>query len=206
MILINLLPHREAARKRRKDEFYAHLVLAAVAGVLVVGAAYLWYQARISHQEGRNQQLTQAIAKLDLEIKDIATLEAEIESLRARKQAVEDLQGDRNLPVYMMSELVTQLPDGVYLVDIKQVAQAVTIQGYAQSQERVSELLRNITSNSEWMAKNPQLIEIVASDVEVEGGAKRRVSKFTLRVDLIRPSSVNRDNPDDAATPAASKG
>ncbi|GAA6143353.1 PilN domain-containing protein [Hydrogenophaga sp. 5NK40-0174] len=206
MILINLLPHREAARKRRKEEFYVHLFLAAVAGALVVGAAYLWYQARIGHQEDRNLQLTQAIAKLDLEIKDIATLEAEIESLRARKQAVEDLQGDRNLPVYMMEELVTQLPDGVYLVKIEQTAQAVTIQGYAQSQERVSELLRNISTNSQWMGKNPQLIEIVASDVDVDGGAKRRVSKFTLKVDLVRPSSVNADSPEGTPQAAGGKG
>lgn len=187
MILINLLPHREAARKRRKDEFYIHLLFSFITGALIVGGVYLWYQSMISDQEGRNNLLKAEIKKLDAEIKDIATLQAEIDSLRARKQAVEDLQGDRNLPVYMLEELVSSLPDGVYIQNVRQSNLSVLIKGTAQSQERVSELLRNISTKSKWLTK-PDLVEIV-SGVDRGPSGQARVSRFTLRVALVRPST-----------------
>lgn len=194
MILINLLPHREAARKRRKEEFYAHLLLSVLAGALVVGGAYLWYQSMISEQESRNNTLKVAIQKLDEEIKDIAQLQAQIESLRARKQAVEDLQSDRNLPVFMLEELVSQLPDGVYLQSVEQNNLNVLVRGTAQSQERVSELLRNFSTKSKWLSR-PDLIEIVSGNFR-DGKQQSRVSRFVVRVDLVRPS----------ATPTAGEG
>ena len=112
MILINLLPHREAARKRRRETFYATLGLSAVLGGVIAGMAFLWYQAQISSQQSKNGLLQSAITKLEAEIKEISTLQAEIAALRARQQAVEDLQGDRNMPVHLLNELVRQLPDG----------------------------------------------------------------------------------------------
>ena len=144
MILINLLPHREASRKRRKETFYAALGAAALLGGLIAGAAYVWYQAQISGQQSKNTYLQSEIKKLEVDIKEISTLQAEITALRARQQAVEDLQGNRNLPVHLLNELVKQLPDGVYLTSMKQDNQIVTLQGMAQSNERVSELLRNL--------------------------------------------------------------
>ena len=153
MILINLLPHREAARKRRKEVFYATLAAAALLGGLICGGVYVWYQAQISSQQSKNSFLTGKIKELEIQIKDIATLQAEIAALRARQLAVEDLQADRNMPVYLLDELVKQLPDGVYVNSMKQEGSNVAITGVAQSSERVSELLRNLGNNSVWLTK-----------------------------------------------------
>lgn len=200
MILINLLPHREAARKRRRETFYATLGLAAVLGFVLAGATYLWYQAQISGQQAKNSLLQTSIAKLEIEIKEISTLQAEIAALRARQQAVEDLQGDRNMPVHLLNELVRQLPDGVYLTSMKQDNQTVTLQGMAQSNERVSELLRNLGNNSPWLVK-PELVEITSGSVSLSPRDQRRVANFTMRIGLKRPTDAQK--PPAAATPAA---
>lgn len=189
MILINLLPHREAARKRQRESFYATLGASALLGGLVAGAVFGWYQTQISSQQSRNGFLQAEIKRLETQIKDIATLQAEIAALRARQQAVEDLQADRNLPVHLLNELVRQFPDGVYVSSMKQDNQNVTLQGVAQSNERVSELLRNLGNNSPWVAK-PELVEIVAANVNLGPRDQRRVSNFTVRVQLKRPSQA----------------
>ena len=189
MILINLLPHREAARKRRRDVFNISLGTSALVGGLIAGGIFLWYQAQISSQQGKNQMLTSEIKKLEVQIKDIAALEAEIAGLRARQQAVEDLQADRNIPVHLLTELVKQLPDGVYISSMKQDNQLVTLGGVAQSNERVSELLRNLANNTPWFAK-PELIEIVAGNVALSPREQRRVYNFTVRLQLQRASDA----------------
>lgn len=189
MILINLLPHREAARKRKRENFYTALGSAAVIGGLVGGAIFLWYQAQISSQQGKNSYLQAENKRLDNQIKDIATLQAEIASLRARQQAVEDLQADRNLPVHLLNELVKQLPDGVYVSSMRQTDRTVTLQGVAQSNERVSELLRNLANNSPWLTR-PELVEIVAANVNLSQRDQRRVANFTLRLGLKRPADA----------------
>ncbi|MEO7952741.1 MAG: PilN domain-containing protein [Polaromonas sp.] len=190
MILINLLPHREAARKRRREAFFATLGAAAIVGVLIGAATYSWYLSQIDSQRGRNTFLQSQISQLDEQIKDIATLQAEIASLKARQTAVEDLQGNRNLPVYLLSELVRQLPDGVYISSMKQENQTVLITGVAQSNERVSELLRNFANNSAWLTK-PELVEITAGNVALSPRDQRRVANFTMRVGLKRASDPN---------------
>lgn len=187
MILINLLPHREAARKRQKELFFTQLGGSALAGVLVSAAVFLWYQAQIEQQQARNQFLVDETAKLDAEIKDIATLQQQIASLRARQTAVEDLQADRNLPVHMLEELVTQLPDGVFLNTVRQENLSILLTGTAQSQERVSELLRNLGNNSPWLTR-PELVEIVSGSAALAGREQRRVSNFTVRATLKRPA------------------
>lgn len=187
MILINLLPHREAARKRRREAFFATLGAAALVGLLIGGATYWWYQSQIDNQRGRSTFLQTEITRLDEQIKDIATLQAEIASLKARQTAVEDLQGDRNLPVYLLSELARQLPDGVYINSMKQENQTVLLTGVAQSNERVSELLRNLANNSAWLTK-PELVEITAGSVALSARDQRRVAIFTMRVVLKRAS------------------
>lgn len=189
MILINLLPHREAARKRRKDQFFTQLGLSALLGGVVCGAVFTWYQGQIAAQQSRNQFLQAEITKLDAEIKDIANLQREIASLRARQTAVENLQGDRNLPVHLLDELAAQLPDGVYLSSMKQDNQSVLLVGVAQSQERVSDLLRNLANNSPWLVR-PELVEIVAAKPTASARDQRRVSNFTIRVSLKRPSAA----------------
>lgn len=197
MILINLLPHREAARKRRREIFFTTLGLAALAGVLICSVMYSWYLTQIESQRGRNTFLQTEITRLDGQIKDIATLQAEITSLKARQSAVEDLQGNRNLPVYLLGELVKQLPDGVYINSLKQENQTVLITGIAQSNERVSELLRNFANNSLWLSK-PELVEITAGTVALSQRDQRRVSNFSMRVEIKRASA-----PKDAASPAS---
>ena len=197
MILINLLPHREAARKHRRDVFNLSLGLSALLGGLIAGGIFLWFQTQISMQQGKNRVLTGEIKVLEGQIKDITGLEAEIAALRARQQAVEDLQADRNQPVYLLTELVKQLPDGVYISSMRQENQNVTLQGVAQSNERVSELLRNLANNTPWFSK-PELVEIVAGSVALSAREQKRVSNFTMRVRLVRSSEVLK-----AATPVA---
>ena len=191
MILINLLPHREAARKLRKDIFNVSLGASALVGGVLAGLIFLWFQAQMAGQEGKNQLLQTEIKRFDDQIKDIAGLESEITALRARQQAVEDLQADRNLPVHLLTELVKQLPDGVYVSSMKQENQNVTMQGVAQSNERVSELLRNLGNNSPWFGK-PELVEIVAGSVALTPRDQRRVANFTIRVALVRASEAEK--------------
>jgi type IV pilus assembly protein PilN len=202
MILINLLPHREAARKKRRDVFNVSLGLAALLGGLIAGGIFLWYQTQISVQQGKNQHLTSEIKILEGQIKDIAGLEAEIASLRARQQAVEDLQADRNQPVYLLTELVKQLPDGVYIASMRQENQNVTLQGVAQSNERVSELLRNLANNTPWFSK-PELVEIVAGTVALSAREQKRVANFTIRVRMVRSSEVQKAALPSPAVPSA---
>ncbi|WBS03459.1 PilN domain-containing protein [Pseudoduganella sp. SL102] len=209
MVRINLLPHREEKRKQRKAAFVALLLLSALIGVgivLLVGG----YNARaIAVQEQRNAVLQTAITALDGKIARIATLKQEIEALKARQQAVEDLQGDRNQPVYLLDELVRQTPEGVYLKGFRQDGQRVTVDGYAQSQERVSELLRNLSSASPWLER-PDLIEVKAG---VIGQAKnpRKVVEFSLVVGIKRPRDKEGNDADGneadggTGTPAAAK-
>ncbi|MDD4943188.1 PilN domain-containing protein [Rhodoferax sp.] len=194
MILINLLPHREIARKKRKDIFNASLGAAALLGGLMAGLIFLWFQAQITAQQDKNQTLQTEIDQFNLQIKDIAGLESEITALRARQQAVEDLQADRNLPVHLLSEMVKQLPEGVYITSMRQDGQNVQFQGVAQSNERVSELLRNLGGNSPWFAR-PELVEIVAASVTLAPRDMRRVANFNIRVKLVRASEAEKAKP-----------
>ena len=190
MILINLLPHREAARKRRREAFFATLGVSALMGGVIAGGIFLWYAAQISNQQSKNVVLQTEIKRLEGQIKDIATLQEEISALRARQQAVEDLQADRNLPVHLLNEMVRQLPDGVFITNMKQENQVVSINGVAQSNERVSELLRNLSNNSAWLTK-PELVEIVSATVAL-GREQRRVSNFQMKVRLLRSSEAQK--------------
>ena len=194
MILINLLPHRELARKRRQEQFNVSLVLSALLGGLLAGAIFLWYQAAIVSQRVTNSTLEVEIGKLERQIKDIAGLESEIAALRARQQAVEDLQSDRNLPVHLLTELANQLPDGVFISKMVQQDQLVTLNGTAQSNERVSEFLRNLGNNTPWFSK-PELIEIVAGSLNLSPREQKRVYNFTIRVKLVRASEAERKAP-----------
>jgi len=200
MIRINLLPHREEKRKQKKSAFFALLMLGGLLGVgvvLLIGG----YNARsISIQNARNQVIKQAISGLDKQIAEIATLKQEIEALKARQQAVEDLQGDRNQPVYLLDELVRQTPAGVYLKSFKQDGQKVAVTGYAQSQERVSELLRNLAGVSPWLER-PDLIEVKSTGLG-QGKTTRKVVEFNLLVYIKRPR--DQDAPAGAKAKAAS--
>lgn len=197
MILINLLPHREEKRRQRKRAFFAGLGLAALVGLGVAGVWFTVLQQMTAAQVSRNDFLKAEIARLDAQVKDIATLRAEIEALKARQKSVEDLQTDRNTPVYLLDELARQTPEGVYLNTIKQTGQVVAVVGVAQTNERVSEFLRNV-SNSTWLER-PDLVEIKAANITTAGREQRRLYEFSMRVTLKRPQvSV-----DPAAVPAS---
>lgn len=191
MILINLLPHREAARKRRKESFQATMFASFLIGLVIAGAIYWWFQMMITAQQEKNLYLQSEIKILEDQIKEIATIEDEIASLRARQKAVEDLQSDRNLPVHLLNELVQQIPDGSYITNIKQTEQIIAMQGVAQSNERVSEMLRNLTDNTPWLSK-PELVEIVASNIALTPRDQRRVFTFNLRFRLMRTGEVQK--------------
>jgi len=197
MILINLLPHREEKRRRRKQAFFAVLGFSALVGGLVVVLWYAVLQQMISTQQERNAFLQSEIAKLDEQIKDIANLRAEIDALKARQKAVEDLQTDRNMPVHLLNELVRQTPEGVYLTSIRQDGQMVSVAGVAQTNERVSEMLRNTAYNSPWLER-PELIEIKVANVRADGrraeradAGQRRLYEFSMRVALKRPQDAS---------------
>jgi type IV pilus assembly protein PilN len=137
----------------------------------------------------KNNFLQTEIKKLENEIKEVSTLQAEIAALRSRQQAVESLQADRNMPVFLLTELVKQLPDGVYVSSMKQDNVTLNLLGTAQSQERVSELLRNLANNSQWFVK-PELVEIVAGSVSLSPRDQRRVANFSIRVQIRKPTDV----------------
>ena len=193
MIRINLLPHREEKRKQKKAAFAALLVLCAIIGILVVLAVGGYNARRNAIQNERNGTIKGAIVQLDKRIVEIATLKQEIEALKARQQAVEDLQGDRNQPVYLMDELVKQTPEGVDLRSFKQEGQRVSLSGSAQSQERVSELLRNLAGQSLWLER-PDLIEVRSAPAG-QGKSARKVVEFTLTVGIRRPRDMDKDKP-----------
>ena len=197
--MINLLPHREERRKRKKIAFFAGLGLAAVAGMAIVGAWYLVVGQLVQGQQQRNAFLQAENAKLDIQIKDIASLKAEIASLKARQKAVEDLQTDRNVPVHVLNELVRQVPEGIYITSVKQDGQTLNVTGVAQTQERVSELLRNTAYNSEWLVR-PELIESSSTTVIAANREQKRLFNFSMRLTVKRPQ----DAPAAASAPMAS--
>jgi type IV pilus assembly protein PilN len=187
VILINLLPHREEKRAARKRAFFAALGIAAVVGMVVVGIWYSLLQQLTSAQQARNGFLKSEIAKLETQIKDIANLRNEIEALKARQRAVEDLQTNRNIPVYLLDELVKQTPEGIYLTAIRQNGGVVTVAGVAQTNERVSEFLRNTQYNSKWLER-PELVEIKAVSMTTANKEQRRLFDFSMRVTMKRPA------------------
>jgi type IV pilus assembly protein PilN len=179
MIRVNLLPWREARRKAQRQHL---LVLGGMVGVLallIVGAVHLTIAGYISAQNDRNEFLKKENVRLDKEIEEIKKLKTEIAALLARKQIIERLQTDRAQAVYLLQELVLQVPDGIYLRSIKQTGLKVALNGFAQSNARVSTLMRNFAASP--YLENPDLVEIKATTVN-----NKRVSEFTMNVSLKR--------------------
>jgi type IV pilus assembly protein PilN len=188
VILINLLPYREERRKRRKVAFFVGLGVAGAVGAAFVGLGLVLLQQMTGAQAERNQFLTAEINKLESQIKDIADLKSEIESLKSRQRAVEDLQADRNTPVHLLNELARHTPEGVYLTAIRQADKVVTISGIAQTNERVSEFLRNAARNSEWLDK-PELVEIKVANLSTNSRDQKRLFDFSMKVSIKTPAS-----------------
>ncbi|RCS56589.1 PilN domain-containing protein [Parvibium lacunae] len=192
-IRVNLLPHRERKRKERREQFFVLMGLLFALGAVLVFAQVFWKNGQIQNQLGVNAMIKAENEKLDAQIVEISKLREEIEALRARQNAVESLQVDRNQPVRVFDELVRQIPEGAYLKAIKQDGKRFTVVGLAQSQERVSEILRNIMNQATWL-ENPDLIEIKSVPL---GGAKdgRKIFEFAMTIGI-------KDKPVTPATPA----
>jgi type IV pilus assembly protein PilN len=176
-IRINLLPHRDERRKRARTHFAVIAGMTAALGIVIWGAGHVVNSNRVAAQQDRNTFLKGEIAKLDKQIADIKKLKDEIQALLARKQIIETLQADRAQTVHLLDQLVRQMPEGVYLKSVKQKGLAVHLDGYAQSNARVSTLMRNIES-SPWLEK-PELVQIKATVVD-----KKRLSEFNLNLSL----------------------
>ena len=194
MIPINLLPHREARRKAQQRQF---LVMAATTVGIGIGAVVLvhgFLDQRIETQTARNKYLDVEIAKLDKEIDEIKKLKEQTVSLLARKRVVESLQAGRTEAVRLLDQLVRQLPDGLYLKQVKQTGDTVNVQGFATSNARVSTLMRNFEA-SPWL-EDPKLVEIKAAKLKDSSN----INEFNLNVKITRPKE---DAGQDAKKPAA---
>lgn len=196
-VRINLLPHREQKRQARQRQFISLALSLAVLGLAVVALVHGVLAARIDNQAARNTLLKQEIAKLDEQIKEIDRLREQISAVLSRKQVVETLQANRSEAVHLLDQLVRQLPDGIYLRSVKQSGAKVTVTGYAQSNARVSTLMRNIEA-SPWLT-NPELVEIKLVPAPGVTRGDQKINEFTLNflVKRVVPTEVK-----DSATPA----
>jgi type IV pilus assembly protein PilN len=179
MIRINLLPHRAEKRKAKQIQFILLSVISLVLGAVVVGFVHVAISTQISYQERRNAYLNQEIAVLDKQIDEIKKLREQTQALLSRKTVVENLQSTRSDVVHLLDQMLRILPDGVYLRSVKQSGYRISIVGYAQSNARVSTLMRSI-EDSPWL-DSPTLIEIHAATAN---GA--RVSEFSLTFNLTK--------------------
>lgn len=188
-ILINLLPYRDAIKEVRQKEFVRKIVLAGLLGCVLSLLIWQLVSQYLNAQIEKNAFITAEIKKLDAEIAQIATLQQEIEILKARQKSVEDLQSDRNLPVYVFEELTSFVPEGVFLKSVRQEGQKITLTGVAQSQERVSEMLRNFNNISVWLEK-PEVLEIKLAGTSGSIKASDKVYEFTMALFAKREKKV----------------
>lgn len=194
MIRVNLLPHREIRRKQQQRHFFFMLGAMVAIGIAIWLVVHTFLSDRLDEQNARNAYLQTEIVKLDKQIDEIKRLKEQIASLLARKQVVETLQGNRAEVVHLLDQLARQLPDGMYLKSIKQVGSKVTINGYTQSQARVSTLMRNLESSQQ--LENPALIEIKA----MPQGASR-INEFILNVNVARVKAEEENRKKPASKP-----
>lgn len=199
MIRVNLLPHREQKRQARQRQFVSLSIGLAVLGLAVVLLGHVILGAQIETQDSRNALLKSEIAKLDTQIKEIDKLREQTQALLARKQVVETLQTNRTEAVHLLDQLVRQLPDGIFLKSVKQTATKVQLVGYAQSNARVSTLMRNIDA-SPWLVQ-PELVEIKSVPSPV--AKDLRVNEFTLNVQIKQTAPPEESKSAAAPTGAA---
>ena len=192
MIRVNLLPHREEARKRRQQQFGVLAGISLAIALLVAGAVWLFLDQQVTQQHANVAYMKGEIAKLDKEIEEIRKIREETASLLAKKQVVEGLQSNRSEPVQLLDQLLRQLPEGVYLKAIKQAGPKVNITGYAQSNARVSTLMRNLGASP--YLENPELVEIKAVASPDKSG--NRINEFNMNI------SIKRAQPDSAPAPS----
>ncbi len=190
MVKINLLPWREEKRQQLTKEFYVLLGAGGIIAAAIVASIVYVYSHNIEFQKSRNARITQEISKLDKEIEEIKNFEKERDSLLARKQVIEELQANRTQMVHLFDELVKTIPNGVFLENIKQNGNSITLEGYAQSHSRVSAYMREL-AKSEWF-KSPVSLEYIRADETYD----THEQKFKLLATLVNPLNKNEDNVD----------
>jgi len=201
MIRVNLLPHREEKRKRRQQQFGVLAGIAAVAGLLVAAAVWVFLDQQEAQQKANVAYMKSEIDKLDKQIEEIRKIREETASLLAKKQVVEGLQSNRSEPVQLLDQFLRQLPEGVYLKGFKQTGAKVNIMGYAQSNARVSTLMRNIDA-SPWVTA-PELVEIKLVQLPgVRGAPPQQANEFTLNMQTKRAPPVSAPAASRPAAPA----
>lgn len=203
---VNLLPYHEARKAARRKKVYSMLGGAAGAGALVVLIGGFYIDSQIDEVSTLNQTLSTENARMDGQIKEVISLKKDIEALLDRQRAIESLQAERNLPVQLLEELVRQVPEGVYLTTLKQTGDTFVMSGVAQSNERVSELLRNI-SQVQWLDR-AELVESKAVTMTNNLREQRRLFDFSMRFSYRAPEPAEKKKTgasDAAAKPAGGK-
>jgi type IV pilus assembly protein PilN len=185
MIRINLLPHREEKRRLRQKQFAAFGGISVVLGLVVAALVWFFLDQQVSQQQTNVAFMKTEISKLDKQIEEIRKIREETASLLAKKQVVEGLQSNRSEPVQLLDQLLRQLPEGVYLKSVKQQGTKVGVTGYAQSNARVSTLMRNLGASP--YLENPELIEIKA--VPAPNNPAQRVNEFLMNISIKRAKS-----------------
>ena len=196
MIRINLLPHREEKRKRRQQQFFGIFAFSVVLGLVAAAAVWFFLDQQVEQQAANVAYMKGEISKLDKQIEEIRKIREETASLLAKKQVVEGLQSNRSEPVQLLDQLLRQLPEGIYLKAIKQTGVKVNVIGYAQSNARVSTLMRNLGASP--YLENPELVEIKA--VLLDNNPNKRVNEFSMNIHVKRAKAEETKG---AATKAA---
>jgi len=202
MIRVNLLPHREEKRKRRQQQFVGLAVFSAVLALVVAGAIWFFLDQQVQQQAANVAYMKAEIGKLDKQIEEIRKIREETASLLAKKQVVEGLQSNRSEPVQLLDQLLRQLPEGIFLKSVKQTGAKVSVLGYAQSNARVSTLMRNLGASP--YLENPELVEIKAA--LLDNNPTRRVNEFSMNISVKRAKAEDAKGPagkDGGAKPAA---
>lgn len=190
MTRINLLPWREEHRQEQKKQFLAMIVLTLFLAGAIVGLIHIQVASKIDYQSSRNRFLTSEIAALDKEIAEISDLQKVRRSLLERMEVIQDLQSSRPSIVHLFTEIVSTVPNGVYLQSLTQTGPNLVIKGEAESNARVSTYMRNL-DDSEWL-KEPNL-----SVIEIEDKKVTRISTFTLTVKQTSPNASEESESDD---------
>jgi type IV pilus assembly protein PilN len=198
MIRVNLLPHREEKRKLRRQQFIVLSVLSAGLALALTGLIWIAINTQIENQNGRNKYLKDEIAKLDKQIDEISKIREETQSLLSKKQVVEGLQSYRSEPVYLLDQMLRQLPEGLYIKTIKQTGVKINVTGYAQSNARVSAFMRNIQASP--YLENPELVEIRAVTLN-----SQRANEFSLNFTVKRAKQEDKRGTKAAPANAAEK-
>jgi type IV pilus assembly protein PilN len=182
MIRVNLLPHREEKRKRRQQQFMGIAAFTVILGLVAAGAVWFFLDQQVQQQQANVAYMKAEIGKLDKQIEEIRKIREETASLLAKKQVVEGLQSNRSEPVQLLDQLLRQLPEGIYLKQVKQTGVKVNVVGYAQSNARVSTLMRNLGASP--YLENPELVEIKA--VNLDNNPNKRVNEFSMNISIKR--------------------